>query len=165
MIKNSLGLLLTVAVNALLISGCMTAPKGLESIQQLPATTFVLPVDYIDAYVNTGEYYQRCFSKQGVSYPITVMNNGSPVTITNRTPDTSVHRALNRDNKTATVSIYNDSTLAQYITFSATDNNVTSVSNFAQKPTFMSAKTYQQTQTKQVELLKKVILQEVSHCP
>ena len=149
---------------SLTLVGCATT-SSVGKLEKTTPQTVQLPVNYIDAYANAKDYYLRCATKSGVSYPITVYTNGTPVTITNTTPDVSVSSNLDRKNKLATLSILEDANVSEYTVFSEIDENKTQVNFYNKTSGYLRSQTYKKKmETKKFDLLKKASLDRNIEC-
>lgn len=149
---------------SLTVVGCATT-SSLDKLEKTTPQTVQLPVNYIDAYANAKDYYLRCATRRGVSYPITVYTNGTPVTITNTTPDVSVSSNLDRQNQSATLSIVEGANVSEYTVFSAIDERQTQVRFYNKTAGYLRSQAYKQKmETEKFNLLKKVSLNGDTEC-
>ena len=156
--------LLSLFALSLSVVGCATT-SSLDKLGKTTPQTVQLPVNYIDAYANAKDYYLRCATRRGVSYPITVYTNGTPVTITNTTPDVSVSSNLDRQKQSATLSVVEGANVSEHTLFSAIDEHQTQVNFYTKTPGYLRSQTYkQQADTNKFDLLKKVSLNGDTEC-
>lgn len=146
------------------VIGCATT-SSLDKLEKTTPQVVQLPINYVDSYANAKDFYLRCATRRGVSYPITVYTNGTPVTITNTTPDVSVSSNLDRQNKSATLSVVEGANVSEHTVFSAINEHQTQVSFYTKTPGYLRSQTYkQQADTNKFELLKKVSLNGNTEC-
>ncbi|WP_199506958.1 MULTISPECIES: hypothetical protein [unclassified Psychrobacter] len=156
--------LLSLFTLSLTLVGCATT-SSLDKLEKTTPQTVQLPVNYIDAYANAKDYYLRCATKSGVSYPITVYANGTPVTITNTTPDISVSSNLDRKNKLATLSILEGANVSEHTVFSEIDDSKTQVSFYNKTSGYLRSTTYKQKmEMEKFDLLRKASLDHNIKC-
>ena len=149
---------------SLSVVGCATT-SSLDKLEKTTPHVVQLPISYVDAYANAKDYYLRCATRRGVSYPITVYTNGMPVTITNTTPDVSVSSSLDRQNKSAKLGIVEGANVTEYTVFSEIDERQTQVSFYTKTIGYLRSQEYkQQADTNKFELLKKVSLNSNTEC-
>lgn len=157
-------IILSLFVLPISIVGCATT-NNLDKLGKTIPQTVQLPVNYIDAYANAKDYYLRCATRRGISYPITVYTNGTPVTITNTTPDVSVSSNLDRKNKLATLSVVEGANVSEHTVFSEIDESKTQVSFYNKTSGYLRSQTYKQKmETEKFDLLKKVSLDRNIEC-
>ncbi len=156
--------LLSLFALSLTVVGCATT-SSLDKLEKTTPQTVQLPINYIDAYANAKDYYLRCATKKGISYPITVYTNGTPVTITNTTPDVSVSSNLDRKNKLATLSIVEGASVSEHSVFSEIDESKTQVSFYNKTSGYLRSQTHKQKmETEKFDLIKKVSLDRNTAC-
>lgn len=147
------------------VVGCATTSNSLDKLEKSTPQVVQLPINYIDAYANAKDFYLRCATRSSTSYPVTVYNNGSPVTITQHTPSVEVSSKLNRQTKSAHISILEGSNIAEHAKFSAIDENTTQVSLYTKQQGYLRSQTYKEkVQMAKFELLKKVSLNGSNGC-
>lgn len=156
--------LLSLFALSITVVGCATT-SSLDKLEKTTPQTVQLPINYIDAYANAKDYYLRCATRKGVSYPITVYTNGTPVTITNTTPDVSVSSNLSRKNKSATLSVLQGADVLEYTVFSEIDESKTQVSFYNKTSGYLRTQTYKQKmETEKFDLIKKASLDRNTEC-
>lgn len=111
-------------------SGCATTSNSVSKIEGKTPETFTLPINYIDAYSNAKSYYLKCIASNGTSYPITVSNNGSPVTVSGSTPIVRISSNLDRAANLATMNVLEGGTIREHVVFSKIDDNNTKVAYY-----------------------------------
>lgn len=146
------------------LTGCVSASQSLTNLQQTTPNTFTLPVNYIDAYVNATDYYLKCVAKEGVPYPVVTTVNGSTIRTMSKTPDTIISKELNREQKTANMSVYIGSHAYQLFSMKELDEQSTQVSHFSKKAGLRSDNFNQENQDKQINLFKAVSTNKVHTC-
>lgn len=158
-------LITALSIAIVLSAGCASTSQNVAMLEQTTPQTFTLPVNYIDAYANAKAYYQQCVAKSGISYPVTVYTNGTPVTVTNRTPDTTISVKLDRLNKSASLNVHLGSSIDQRVLFSEADEETTNVSFYAKKMGVLRSSAHRQkVQDEQVALLKQVSVNKMIEC-
>lgn len=157
-------IIISLSIATLSITGCATT-KTVAKLEQTTPQIFTLPVNYVDAYANAKDYYQKCIARASVSYPVTVNSNGIPITIMSNTPEVRVLGELDRENKLAYLNVYIGADIDQRARLSELDTQTTAVSFYAQKVGLLRSDAHKQkVQDEQVALFKQVSLNRVPKC-
>lgn len=152
-------LIASLSICALAITGCASTSKSsLAKLEQTMPQISIISVNYVEAYANAKAYYQQCVARVGVSYPVTVYSNGKPVTITNKTPNTTISSSLDRQNKSALLSVALGSDISQRVLFSAVSQDSTKITFFSSKVGLLRSDTSKQ----KVQYEELVLLTQVS---